>query len=230
MSGERILIVDDDAHIREVISYALQREGFSIAEASDGAQAAELIGREEFALVILDVLMPELDGLALCRRIRERSSLPIVFVSSRAEEPDRIIGLELGGDDYLTKPFSPRELVVRVRTVLRRASRAQPEEAASSGPIQHGALTVDPERYEVSVAEESVPMTVTEFELLHVILRAAGRVLTRDDLIEKAYAHENHITVRTIDSHIKRIRAKLRRFGVSPIETVHGRGYRAASS
>jgi two-component system, OmpR family, response regulator len=219
-----VLVVDDEANIRDVIEYTLRREGFDVVCVGDGSGALARLAEGGVDLVVLDVLLPDIDGLSLCRRIRERASLPIIFVSSRAEELDRILGLELGGDDYVTKPFSPRELAARVRTVLRRARGANEPE----GPVlTHGALLLDVPRHEVRVGETPVPLTVTEFGLLRALLERPGLVLSRAQLVERAYAHDNYITERTIDTHVRRVRQKLRPLGVDPIETVHGVGYRA---
>lgn len=221
-----ILVVDDEAHIRDVVQYALTREGHVVETAVDGRVALERLGRGGIDLVVLDILMPELDGLSLCRKVRETSSVPIIFLSSRAEEVDRILGLELGGDDYVPKPFSPRELATRVRAVLRRS--ALRDGAPERGPLLvHGTLEVDSERHEVRVAGAKVELTATEFEVLRALLQRPGRLLTRSQLIERAYEGDHHVTERTIDTHIRRIRAKLRALGVDPIETVHGLGYRS---
>lgn len=221
-----ILVVDDESHIRDVVQYALTREGHVVETAADGRIALERLSRGGIDLVVLDILMPELDGLSLCRRVRETSSVPIIFLSSRAEEVDRILGLELGGDDYLPKPFSPRELATRVRAVLRRTS-ARAGDAPHGATLVHGSLELDPERHEVRVSGTKVELTATEFEVLRALLDRPGRLLTRSQLIERAYAGDHHVTERTIDTHIRRIRAKLRALGVDPIETVHGLGYRS---
>lgn len=221
-----ILVVDDEAHIRDVVQYALAREGHVVETAADGRVALDRIGKGGIDLVVLDILMPELDGLSLCRKVRETSNVPIIFLSSRAEEVDRILGLELGGDDYLPKPFSPRELATRVRAVLRRT--ALREGAPEHGPVLvHGSIEVDPDRHEVRVAGTKIELTATEFEVLRALLQRPGRLLTRSQLIERAYAGDHHVTERTIDTHIRRIRAKLRALGADPIETVHGLGYRS---
>jgi two-component system OmpR family response regulator len=227
-----ILVVDDDAHIRDVVQYALEREGFRVAACADGSAALARIAAGGVDLVVLDVLMPELDGLSLCRRIRQGSRLPIIFLSSRGEEVDRILGLELGGDDYVPKPFSPRELATRVKAVLRRAGAPSLETPAAT--LAHGRLEMDLPRHEVRVGTARVDLTVTEFELLRALLERPGRVLTRTQLIReagramRAPGDEYHITERTIDTHIRRIRAKLRPFDIDPIETVHGLGYKAS--
>jgi two-component system, OmpR family, response regulator len=221
----RILVVDDELHIREVIQYALEREGFAVELAENGEQALERV-HGGFDLVVLDILMPELDGLSFCRKVRTSSAIPIIFVSSRAEEIDRVIGLELGGDDYLVKPFSPRELVARIRTVLRRSAAPR---ASTASALEFGPLIVDTSRHQASVGGVPIALTATEFAILHALLSEAGRVLSRADLVARAYQAETHVTLRTMDTHVRRIRGKLRRLGVHAIETVHGIGYRAAA-
>ncbi|MBI4703420.1 MAG: response regulator transcription factor [Deltaproteobacteria bacterium] len=225
----RILVVDDEARIRDVVQYALEREGFEVLLAADGHEALAKLRSHDADLVVLDVLMPELDGLSLCRRIRAEGPLPIIFLSSRTEEVDRILGLELGGDDYVTKPFSPRELAIRVKTVLRRTGAGSAEvRRGAEALVVHGPIEMDPGRHEVRVRGDKVELTVTEFGLLRALLDRPGLVLTRSQLIERARGGDTHITERTIDTHIRRIRAKLRPFGLDPIETVHGLGYKAS--
>lgn len=225
-----ILVVDDEPRIRDVVQYALEREGFRVLLAADGNEALERMQGADVDLVVLDILMPELDGLSVCRAIRKHSTVPIIFLSSRAEEVDRILGLELGGDDYVTKPFSPRELAIRVKTVLRRTG-APASGNGAVGPqetLVHGPIEVDLVRHEVRVKGEKISLTVTEFGVLQALVERPGRLLTRSQLIERAYTHDNHITERTIDTHIRRIRAKMRSYDVDPIETVHGLGYKAS--
>jgi two-component system OmpR family response regulator len=224
MQTARILIADDEANIRDVVQYALERDGYQVETAADGQAALARIEAGGIDLVVLDVLMPELDGLNLCRKLRERGDVPIIFLSSRTEEADRILGLELGGDDYVTKPFSPRELSTRVKAVLRRVAARRGAEAAPA--IVYGPLVLDPAAHELRVGGEKIALTVTEFRVLEAILERPGRVLTREQLIDRAYEPGLHVSERTIDTHIRRIRAKLRRFGVNPIETVHGLGYK----
>ena len=225
---QTILIADDEAHIRDVVQYALEREGFRVLTAGDGKSALSRIDEGGIDLVVLDVLMPEMDGLALCRRIRSSSRLPIIFLSSRGEEVDRIVGLEMGGDDYLPKPFSPRELATRVKAVLRRASTASlPDEKDT---LAHGKLSMSISRHEVRVGVNKVDLTVTEFGVLRALVERPGRVMTRGQLIDRAYREGYHITERTVDTHVRRIRAKLRPFDLDPIETVHGLGYKASET
>ena len=225
MSAGTVLVVDDEAHIVDVVRYALERDGFAVLAAGDGRAALTLLESRRVDLVVLDILMPELDGLSLLRQLRAGAGPPVILLSSRAEEVDRILGLELGGDDYVVKPFSPRELATRVKAVLRRLGRGP---GAGEPILCHGPVEVDVGRHEVRVRGDRVDLTVTEFGLLRALLERPGRVLSRAQLIERAYLHDNHVTERTIDTHIRRLRAKVSPHGLDPVETVHGVGYRAA--
>jgi two-component system OmpR family response regulator len=220
-----ILVVDDDRHIREVLRFALERAGHRVREAPDGRAALEAIAQRAPDLVVLDILMPEEDGLSTCRAIRERSRLPIVFLSSRDEELDRVLGLELGGDDYVTKPFSPRELVARVAAVLRRSESAAAAPARGAR-LAAGEISMDLERHRCEISGRELILTVTEFELLRALLAAPGRVFERGQLIAQLHGGAHHITERTVDSHVRRLRKKLAASGSDPIETVYGVGYR----
>jgi two-component system OmpR family response regulator len=219
-----VLVVDDDGHIREVMRFALEKAGYRVTEAPDGTRAYELVEREPFDLVVLDIVMPEDDGLTLCRKIRARSRLPIIFVSSRDEELDRVLGLELGADDYLTKPFSPRELAARVAAVLRRTLPG-PAPAAAAPPLVRGPIQLDVVRHTCQVSGRELSLTVTEFELLRALLQSPGRVLSRAQLVELAYGVGHYISDRTVDSHVRRLRAKLGD-AAGALETVYGVGYR----
>jgi two-component system, OmpR family, response regulator len=221
----RILVVDDDPHLREVVRYALTREGHSVKDVEDGRKALSALGSERFDLVILDILMPEMDGLETCRQIRRTSKIPVIFLSSRDEELDRVLGLEMGGDDYITKPFGTRELTARVKAVLRR-SQPEPEATKEEAVLQLGSLRMDPTAHRVWVGDKEVVLTVTEFSILKVLLGRPGRVYTREELTDRAYGEGHHLAERTLDSHIRRIRQKLRDEGIDPVETVHGLGYR----
>lgn len=226
--SRHILVVDDEARIREVVQYALEREGFRIDSVDDGGRALEAIERGSFDLVILDVMLPGMDGLELCRRVRAKSRVPILFLSARADEIDRVLGLELGGDDYLTKPFSPRELVARVKAVLRRVHDGPSEEDAKK-KLRHGAISIDQERHEVRCGGALLSLTPTELGLLAALIERPGVVLSRGQLMQRAYSYDNLVTERTIDTHVRRIRAKFRDVGGhDPITTVHGVGYKAA--
>ncbi|HEX6851416.1 MAG TPA: response regulator transcription factor [Candidatus Polarisedimenticolaceae bacterium] len=220
-----VLIADDDPHIREVVRFALRRENIECVEAGDGAAALAAFERTQPDLLILDILMPEMDGTEVCRRVRVRSNVPILFLSSKTDEIDKIVGLEIGADDYVTKPFSPRELVARVRAALRRAN-APPVEAAPTHAMQHGKLRLDPDRHEALWDGRPVPLTAVEFGLLKTMLAHPGRVFTRESLMDSAYGEPTHVSGRTIDSHVRRIREKFAEAGGEPIETVRGVGYR----
>ncbi len=220
----RILIADDDPHLREVLHYALGRAGYEVRAVGDGNEALRAHRAEAADLIVLDVMMPGMDGLEACRELRRHSLVPIVFLSSRDEELDRILGLEIGGDDYMTKPFSPRELVSRIKAVLRRARPTGPP----SPILSCGGIRLDPEAHRVHVGEVEILLTVTEFQLLHVLMTHPGRAYTREELTERAYGEGHHLADRTLDSHIRRIRHKFREVGRDPVETVHGLGYRLA--
>jgi two-component system OmpR family response regulator len=229
MNMADILVVDDDGHIREVVRFALERAGHKLREAEHGRAALRLVAEREPDLIVLDIVMPEEDGLATCREIRKRSRVPIIFLSSRDDELDRVLGLELGGDDYISKPFSPRELVARVSAVLRRTA-APVHEPAAANVLRCGALQLDLERHRCDLKGRELVLTVTEFDLLAALMSAPGRVLSRAQLIERAYGGDHHVTERTVDSHVRRLRKKLGEAGVDPIETVYGVGYRMRES
>jgi len=177
--------------------------------------------------MVLDIVMPEEDGLEVCRRVRQSSALPILFLSSRDDELDRVLGLELGGDDYVTKPFSPRELVARVKAMLRRASGAIKTAPGEDAALEVGRLRLDPACHRCTWGEHEVVLSATEFMLLRTLVTTPQRVFSRADLVERAYGHGHHITERTIDSHIRRIRKKFAALDADPVETVYGVGYRA---
>lgn len=224
---QTILVVDDDAGIREVVSFALRKAGFAVVTADNGAQALERFAAEQPALIVLDILMPELEGTEVCRRIRAGQAgraTPIVFLSSKDDEVDRIVGLELGGDDYLSKPFSPRELVARVRAILRRSAPAA--EPVASTRLRHGRLALDGEQYKAFWDEQELVLTLTEFGILKTLLARPGKVCRREHLMDQAYELHKIVSDRTIDSHVRRVRAKFATLGVDPIETVHGIGYK----
>jgi two-component system OmpR family response regulator len=219
-----ILLVDDDPHLREVVRYALAREGHVLREAENGEDALRAFELAPPDLLVLDVLMPELDGLEVCRRVRKTSQVPILFLSSRGEEMDRVMGLDIGGDDYLTKPFSTRELVSRVRALLRRSGGTT---SAPTSFFESGGLRVDPASHRAWAQEEVLDLTVTEFRMLAALVKHPGRAFTRSALVELAYEGTHHVSDRTIDSHIRNLRAKLRSAGEDGrIETVHGLGFR----
>ncbi len=235
---ENILVVDDDAHILDVISFALKKEGFEVHRASNGVEALEYLKKEQIKkqsidLIVLDIMMPEMDGTEVCRQVRKNSNLPIVFLSSKDEEIDRILGLELGGDDYLTKPFSPRELVARIRAVLRRTknqiSPSSDEADQNKNVLEYGSLKINFDEYKIFWKENEMTMTVTEFGLISTLAQRPGKVYSRDELVQLAYKDNVIVSDRTIDSHIRRVRSKFKVVGAEPLETVHGIGYKLGS-
>jgi two-component system OmpR family response regulator len=219
-----ILVVDDDPHIRDVVRFAFEKTGMTISTAQNGQEALRLFDRNLHQLVVLDIGMPEMDGLEVCRQIRKTSDTPILFLSARDEEIDRILGLEIGGDDYVTKPFSPRELVARVNAILRRARSAP---AASTRTVTQGGLTIDPDAHSASFADQPVSLTALEFAILRTLMARPGSVFTRELILDAAYEGNIHVADRTIDSHIRNIRAKMSAAGCDTvIETVHGVGFK----
>ncbi|HEY4199855.1 MAG TPA: response regulator transcription factor [Devosiaceae bacterium] len=223
--AHRILVVDDEPHIREVICFALERAGMSTSTARNGKEALIAFRREALDLAVLDVGMPEMDGLEVCRQIRKSSDLPILFLSARDEEIDRVLGLEIGGDDYVTKPFSPRELVARINVILRRAKGAQrPDKTAA---LARGPVRLDNERHSVMVDGQELGLTGLEFAIIEALLARPEHVLSRDQLMTAAYGPGMHVAERTIDSHVRNIRAKFAEAGChGVIATVHGVGFR----
>jgi two-component system OmpR family response regulator len=223
---QTILVIDDDPHILEVVKFPMEKAGFRVLTAEDGKaglKAYEIHGPD---LVVLDIGMPEMDGIEVCKRIREKGDTPVIFLTAMDEEVDRILGLEIGGDDYVTKPFSPRELAARVKAVLRRVSRPAVEEQVKV--LIHGKLKLDIDRFKAFWDEAEVSLTGTEFRILKALMSYPGKVYSRDELMDRAYPDGAVVSDRTIDSHIKRVRKKFEAVGWNPIETVHGVGYRLA--
>jgi DNA-binding response OmpR family regulator len=226
----RVLVVDDEPKIVEMVRLYLERDGHRVLVARDGPSALEAFRRDRPELVVLDLMLPGIDGLEVCRAIRRESEVPIVMLTARAEEVDRLIGLELGADDYLAKPFSPRELAARVRAVLRRSAPRQPLETERR---EVGSLVIDALRHEVSCNGERLALTPTEFRLLWTLAREPGRVFTRTQLLDQALEESYDGYERTVDAHIKNLRRKLRRVPGSQtcgIVTVHGVGYKFLES
>lgn len=225
-----VLVVDDDGHIREVVRFALEKAGHRVTEAADG-RAALAAFSPDIDLVVLDVILPELDGLEVCRRLRARGPVPIIMLSSRDEELDRVLGLELGADDYVTKPFSPRELAARVKAHLRRmeALREASNDAAAN-PLTFGELRVDRARHRCYWGDAEIELTATEHALLATLCSLPGKVYARGELVDRVWGLGHAITERTIDSHVRRIRKKFGAVGADPVETVYGVGYRLAGS
>jgi two-component system response regulator ChvI len=225
----KIALVDDDRNILTSVSIALESEGYDVVTFTDGALALTEFGRNPPDLAVLDIKMPRMDGMEVLRRLRQRSDLPVIFLTSKDDELDEVLGLRLGADDYIRKPFSQRLLIERIRVVLRRREASSDAPAAEEDkPIARGPLTMDPVRHETRWRGEPVTLTVTEFLILQSLAQRPGVVKSRDQLMDVAYDEETYVDDRTVDSHIKRIRKKFR--GVDPdfsaIETLYGVGYR----
>lgn len=221
----KVLVVDDEKDITALVAYHLEREGFRVVQAHDGLQALELIRRERPGLLVLDLMLPHLSGLDLCRRLRKEpdtARLPILMLTAKAEEADKVLGLELGGDDYLTKPFGPRELVARVKALIRRSEELQGEEI-----VRIGSLQIDCGRYTVAIRNRQIELTTKEFDLLKTLILTKGRVLSRNYLLERVWGYEraSEIESRTVDVHVRRLREKLGP-EATRIVTVKGVGYR----
>jgi DNA-binding response OmpR family regulator len=221
----KVLVVDDEKDITALVAYHLEREGFRVLQAHDGLQALDLVKRERPNVLILDLMLPQMSGLDVCRRLRKEPDtvrLPILMLTAKAEETDKVLGLELGGDDYLTKPFGPRELVARVKALIRRSEEAPGEEV-----VKAGALEVDLGRYTVSIRRRAVELTAKEFDLLKAFILAKGRALTRDYLLDRVWGYDqaSEIESRTVDVHVRRLREKLGP-EAKRIVTVKSVGYR----
>lgn len=224
--SKRILIADDDPHILEVVTFALEKAGMKTETASDGKSVIEIYRRSNPDLLILDINMPEIDGLDVCKEIRRTSDIPILFLSSRDEEIDRVVGLELGADDYLVKPFSPRELVARVKAILKRAYPAERGEKPVSDILQ-GSLKIQPDKHLAFWDNQSVELTSTEFSILYGMARHPDHVFSRDKIMDMAYDTNINVSDRTIDSHVRNLRQKFAQKGCENlIQTVHGVGYK----
>jgi DNA-binding response OmpR family regulator len=228
MMNKKILVVDDEPRIVDVVQAYLERDGYRVLTAADGKTALNLARRERPALVILDLMLPEMDGLEVCRTLRQESNVPVIMLTARTEETDKLIGLELGADDYVTKPFSPRELVARVRAVLRRAVATG--EAAEISTLVHGDLVIDPLRHTVTRAGQPIALTPTEFALLLALAQSPGRVFSRLQLMDRALGESYEGYERTLDAHIKNLRRKLEPDPAHPryVQTVFGVGYKFA--
>jgi DNA-binding response OmpR family regulator len=219
-----VLVVDDEPIVRDVVVRYLRRDGHTTLEAADGDDARRMIEADEPNLVVLDVMLPGTDGLTLCRWIRERSDIPVILLTARGEEADRIVGLELGADDYVTKPFSPRELAARVRTVLRRSERA----AAHADSLSFGDVTLDEGSREVRKGGELVTLTAREFDLLWFLASHQRQVFSRDQLMDRVWGYETAIDTGTVTVHVRRLREKIEDDPAQPahLQTVWGVGYR----
>jgi DNA-binding response OmpR family regulator len=223
----RILLVDDEQPIQTLLSFPLQRDGYEVVQASDGREALTRFSEQAFDLVVLDLMLPRMDGLEVCRRLRARSSVPIIMLTAKSEEIDKVLGLELGADDYITKPFSMREFRSRVKAALRRSGMAQADEDAER-PVEVRGLRIDPAKRTVTLGGESVATTFVEFEILNALARRPGRVFTRDMLLAHVWGDSAYRDPRTIDVHIRHLREKIERDAKEPdfIFTVRGVGYR----
>jgi two-component system response regulator RegX3 len=223
-----ILVVDDEQSYRDALSVALQREGFLVETAADGPEAITRFDATKPALVLLDVMLPKISGVDVCRELRARSRVPIIMVTARNSEIDAVVGLEVGADDYVTKPFRLRELIARVRAALRRVPLSEEDEAGRLEVLDVGDVRLDAARHEVFVRGESVALPLKEFELLELLMANAGRVLTRDVLIDRIWGPNYFGDTKTLDVHIKRLRSKLESDSAHPtrIVTVRGVGYR----
>lgn len=223
-----VLLVDDDPHIREVLAFAFDKAGFAVRTAGDGEAALADVARAAPDLVVLDINMPRMDGLEVCRRLRASDDVPVLFLSSRDDEFDRVLGIELGADDYVVKPFSPREVVARANAILRRSARSDAPAAQPGGStVVKGLLSLDTEGWLARWQGAEVALTVSEFNLVRALAGAPGRILSRDQLIDQLHGPGFAITDRTIDSHIRNIRRKFSDLGAHDvIETRAGVGYR----
>ena len=220
----RILIVDDDARIRDVLGIALRGAGFEVIEAAEGEAGLRRALEEGPDLVVLDIGLPEMDGREVCRRLRRKSEVPVLFLTAEGDEIDRVVGLELGADDYVTKPFSPRELVARCRAILKRAGAGAPEEPPA---LRHGVLSLDKGRHEARVEDTAVPLTAREMDILARLIARPDQVIPRPALVDMVYGTNVNVSDRTVDSHLRNLRAKLSAAGCpDAIDTVHGVGVR----
>jgi DNA-binding response OmpR family regulator len=219
---QSVLVVEDEASIASFVSLYLKNAGFAVRAVTNGRDALAQVAAEQPSLIVLDLMLPDIDGIEICRRIRASSEVPILMLTARDEDVDKIIGLEVGADDYMTKPFNPRELVARVKSILRRAAPAKKER--ESEVMKHGDLSIDAGRREVKVGEQEIQLAPKEFDLLWELLDHKGLVLTRDQLLERVWGYTFAGDTRTVDVHVRQLRRKLG--DASPIVTVWGVGYK----
>jgi DNA-binding response OmpR family regulator len=226
-----ILLVDDEDAVQKLLTYPLERDGFRVLQARDGSEALALFGRQQVDLVVLDLMLPKVDGLEVCKRLRASSDVPIIMLTARGDELDKVLGLELGADDYITKPFSIREFRSRVRALLRRSALSR-RRSARADAIEVGDLRIDPARRVVELAGEPIQLTYVEFELLRALVAEPGRVFTREQLLSALWGDSAYREPRTIDVHIRHLREKLERNPSEPefIFTIRGVGYRFRDS
>jgi len=230
--GARVLLVEDDEHIRELVELHLQLEGLTVVSTGDGNEALTRARAESFELIVLDVMLPGLDGVTVCRAIRRESrnsDVPILMLTARRDESDKVLGLDSGADDYLTKPFGVRELVARVRALMRRRRPVMGEHAPA---VQAGELAIEPARRQARLGEKDIELTAHEFELLYVLAANRGIVFSREVLVQRVWGEDTHITVRSVDTLVKRLRRKLENDPADPqfILTVWGSGYKFADA
>ena len=222
----KVLVVDDELPIVEAVAYNLRKEGYATVTAGDAEQCMEVARQEKPDLIILDVMLPSASGFDVCRMLRKVNSVPIIMLTARAEETDRVVGLELGADDYMTKPFSMRELIARVKSVLRRSASGEP--ALNGDPVEVGDLRIDPARYEVTIAEKRVELSPKEFELLRFLAAHPDRVFSRQTLLDQVWGADSYVEDRTVDVHVRWIREKIEEIPSQPrrLLTVRGVGYK----
>jgi DNA-binding response OmpR family regulator len=222
-----ILVVEDDPRISDVLEYALEADGYEVQTAQRGREAAEMARRSAPDLMVLDIGLPDIDGFEVCRIVRTFSDVPVIFLTSRSDEIDRVVGLEIGGDDYVVKPFSPRELLARIKAILRRNHRPGPASAEdrTENQLRYGPITIDPEKFRIHCKGREIILTAQEFKLLELLVRHPGRVFTREQVLNRAWGEGGLVADRTIDVHVKTLRKKFGAFEF--IETVRGIGYRA---
>ena len=226
-ASARILLVDDEQAIQTLLSYPLRRDGYEVVSATDGRQALDRFAEQRFDLVVLDVMMPNMDGIEVCRRLRSRSQVPIIMLTARDDESEKVLGLEIGADDYITKPFSVRELRSRIKAALRRSDFSRSSQSVSE-PIESGDLRVDFDRRTVTVRGKEAELTYVEFEILSALIRSSGKVLSREALLESVWGDAAYRDPRTVDVHIRHLREKLEADPSAPehLFTVRGVGYR----
>jgi two-component system alkaline phosphatase synthesis response regulator PhoP len=227
MSGEHILVVDDEANIRDLCRMYFEREGFRVDTAEDGKTALERAASDAPALVVLDLMLPEVDGFEVCRKLRAQSDVPIIMLTARDDDVDKIVGLELGADDYLTKPFNPRELVARVKAILR---RSRPATERPTGAVVIGDLAIDPARHHVDIGGQAVALRAKEFDLLLALASRHGFVFTREQLLDQVWGYDFYGQTRTVDVHIAQLRKHLAPSRSVRIETITGVGYKLTAA
>jgi two-component system OmpR family response regulator len=223
----KVLDDEDDPRNSDELEYALKAEGHDVQKAQRGREAIEIAERSAPGLIVLDVGLPDIDGFEVCRAVRKFSEVPVIFLTSRSDEIDRVVGLEIGGDDYVVKPFSPRELLARIKAIRRRHDRitTAPAETAPNSELRYGPITIDPEKFRVRSGNREIVLTAQEFKLLELLVRHPGRVFTREQVLNRAWGDGGLVTDRTIDVHVKSLRKKFGKLDF--IETVRGIGYRA---